>query len=263
MESLLIPTVHVPVLNWTHTKTRKLLTPKLIYKSSSTSELRIQQPTHHHKAALWQLPIGRGSCLQLHQSASSSVFTIAILGFQPLTGLSVRPEHRLAFPGAIVRWAASFASHRPPDKFLDPLLVLQLRKGIMKKCILLSITFFFIVYSFHCRTLSGRTIFITGASRGIGEAIALRCAQDGANIVIAAKTAEPHPKLPGTIYTVARESMYDLILMHISFSLEVKLLQTCSVRIRYLPSAMSHIDAQTLMIRIINSETIFINIYWQ
>ena len=47
VESLLIPTVCVPVPNWTHTKTRKLLTPKLIYKSSSTSELRIQQPTHH------------------------------------------------------------------------------------------------------------------------------------------------------------------------------------------------------------------------
>jgi len=58
-----------------------------------------------------------------------------------------------------------------------------------------------------CRSLSGRTIFITGASRGIGKAIALRCATDGANIVIAAKTAEPHPKLPGTIYTAAKESM--------------------------------------------------------
>jgi len=52
-------------------------------------------------------------------------------------------------------------------------------------------------------TLQGKTIFITGASRGIGEAIALRCARDGANIIIAAKTAEPHPKLPGTIHTVA------------------------------------------------------------
>ena len=54
-------------------------------------------------------------------------------------------------------------------------------------------------------TLSGKTIFITGASRGIGKAIALRAAQEGANIVIAAKTAEPHPKLPGTIYTAAQE----------------------------------------------------------
>jgi citronellol/citronellal dehydrogenase len=54
-------------------------------------------------------------------------------------------------------------------------------------------------------TLKGKTIFITGASRGIGRSIALRCAQDGANIVIAAKTAEPHPKLSGTIHTVARE----------------------------------------------------------
>lgn len=53
--------------------------------------------------------------------------------------------------------------------------------------------------------LAGRTIFITGASRGIGKAIALKAAKDGANIVIAAKTAEPHPKLPGTIYTAAKE----------------------------------------------------------
>ena len=50
-------------------------------------------------------------------------------------------------------------------------------------------------------------MFITGASRGIGKAIALKCARDGANIVIAAKTAEPNPKLPGTIYTAAKESM--------------------------------------------------------
>lgn len=53
--------------------------------------------------------------------------------------------------------------------------------------------------------LAGRTVFITGASRGIGKAIALKAARDGANIVIAAKTAEPHPKLPGTIYTAAKE----------------------------------------------------------
>lgn len=53
--------------------------------------------------------------------------------------------------------------------------------------------------------LTGKTIFITGASRGIGRAIALRAARSGANVVIAAKTARPHPKLPGTIYTVAEE----------------------------------------------------------
>ncbi len=54
-------------------------------------------------------------------------------------------------------------------------------------------------------TLRGKTLFITGASRGIGKAIALRAAADGANIVVAAKTAEPHPKLPGTIHTAAGE----------------------------------------------------------
>ena len=73
------------------------------------------------------------------------------------------------------------------------------------------------LYSFHffsctyCysgvshRALAGRTLFITGASRGIGKAIAIKAARDGANVVIAAKTTEPHPKLPGTIYTAAKE----------------------------------------------------------
>jgi len=54
-------------------------------------------------------------------------------------------------------------------------------------------------------TLRGKTLFITGASRGIGKAIALRAARDGANIAIVAKTTEPHPKLPGTIHTAAEE----------------------------------------------------------
>jgi citronellol/citronellal dehydrogenase len=54
-------------------------------------------------------------------------------------------------------------------------------------------------------SLSGKTLFITGASRGIGLAIALKAARDGANVVVAAKTADPHPKLPGTIYTAADE----------------------------------------------------------
>ncbi len=54
-------------------------------------------------------------------------------------------------------------------------------------------------------SLKGKTIFITGASRGIGLAIGLRCAKDGANVVIAAKTTDPHPKLPGTIHTAAAE----------------------------------------------------------
>src|ERR671938_357277 len=52
-------------------------------------------------------------------------------------------------------------------------------------------------------TLAGKTLFITGASRGIGLAIALRAARDGANVAIVAKTSEPHPKLPGTIHTAA------------------------------------------------------------
>jgi citronellol/citronellal dehydrogenase len=54
-------------------------------------------------------------------------------------------------------------------------------------------------------SLKGKTLFISGGSRGIGLAIALRAAQDGANVIIAAKTAEPHAKLPGTIYSAAEE----------------------------------------------------------
>ena len=54
-------------------------------------------------------------------------------------------------------------------------------------------------------SLKGKTLFITGASRGIGLAIAKRAAQDGANIVIVAKTSDPNPKLPGTIYSAAKE----------------------------------------------------------
>jgi citronellol/citronellal dehydrogenase len=54
-------------------------------------------------------------------------------------------------------------------------------------------------------SLAGKTLFVTGGSRGIGLAIAKRAAQDGANVVIAAKTSEPHPALPGTIHTAAAE----------------------------------------------------------
>ena len=53
--------------------------------------------------------------------------------------------------------------------------------------------------------LAGRTLFITGGSRGVGLAIAVRAARDGANVALMAKTAEPHPKLPGTVYTAAEE----------------------------------------------------------
>src|SRR5688572_2847331 len=54
-------------------------------------------------------------------------------------------------------------------------------------------------------SLSGRVMFISGASRGIGLAIATRAARDGAKVALVAKTAEPHPKLPGTVYTAAEE----------------------------------------------------------
>jgi citronellol/citronellal dehydrogenase len=53
-------------------------------------------------------------------------------------------------------------------------------------------------------SLSGKTLIMSGGSRGIGEAIAVRAAKDGANVALLAKTAEPHPKLPGTIYTAAK-----------------------------------------------------------
>lgn len=60
-------------------------------------------------------------------------------------------------------------------------------------------------------------MFITGASRGIGKAIALKAARDGANIIVAAKTAEAHPKLPGTIYTAAKESEFCIIYIKSKF----------------------------------------------
>ena len=54
-------------------------------------------------------------------------------------------------------------------------------------------------------SLKGKTLFISGASRGIGKAIALRAARDGANVAVVAKTSEPHPKLPGTVFSAAEE----------------------------------------------------------
>ena len=54
-------------------------------------------------------------------------------------------------------------------------------------------------------SLKGKTLFVSGGSRGIGLAIALRAARDGANVALIAKTAEPHPKLEGTVYTAAEQ----------------------------------------------------------
>lgn len=65
--------------------------------------------------------------------------------------------------------------------------------------------------------LKGKTIIITGASRGIGRAMAVKFARDGANLVVAAKTAEPHPKLPGTIYTLSK---YGMTMLNLGMSAE-------------------------------------------
>ena len=54
-------------------------------------------------------------------------------------------------------------------------------------------------------SLNKKTLFITGASRGIGKAIALRAAKDGANVVVAAKTYQPHPRLPGTVHSAIED----------------------------------------------------------
>ena len=64
------------------------------------------------------------------------------------------------------------------------------------------------------RAFLGKTVFVTGGSRGIGKAIALKIARDGANVVIAAKTTEKHPKLEGTIYTAAKEGNFMDYSMH-------------------------------------------------
>ena len=86
------------------------------------------------------------------------------------------------------------------------------------------------IYFCTYRKLAGKTIFISGASRGIGKAIALKAAKDGANIVIAAKTAQAHPKLLGTIYTAAKEGCECIcdILFGESFFIVVVYIMYCS-----------------------------------
>jgi len=65
--------------------------------------------------------------------------------------------------------------------------------------------------------LAGKTLFITGASRGIGRAIALKAAKDGANIAIAARTSEPSEKLPDTIFSTAAQSTHNLFSTWVTF----------------------------------------------
>src|ERR1019366_1227226 len=100
-----------------------------------------------------------------------------------------RPERSL--PPRLRRRPAGHPARRDPRQRLT-VPPLAARRASMRAPMTLS-------------TLRGKTLFITGASRGIGKAIGLRAARDGANIVTAAKTAEPHPKLAGTIYTAAEE----------------------------------------------------------
>ena len=64
-------------------------------------------------------------------------------------------------------------------------------------------------------SLKGNTMFITGASRGIGKAIAMRAAREGANIAVVAKTKEPHPKLPGTVFTAVEDNLSEEKVLHV------------------------------------------------
>jgi citronellol/citronellal dehydrogenase len=76
-------------------------------------------------------------------------------------------------------------------------------------------------------SLKNKTLFVSGASRGIGLAIAKKAAADGANVILAAKTAEPHPKLPGTIYTAAAETnkvLFFRLFIFISFKMKLSLI---------------------------------------
>lgn len=90
--------------------------------------------------------------------------------------------------------------------------------------------------------LKNRVVFITGASRGIGKACALACAQAGADIVVAAKTAEPNPKLPGTIYETA-EAVKALGRRCLPIQLDVRDADACEAAITQTVSTFGRIDA--------------------
>src|SRR5579871_933886 len=89
--------------------------------------------------------------------------------------------------------------------------------------------------------LRDRVVFITGASRGVGAAVALRCAQEGADIVIAAKTAEPHPKLVGTIHETHRE-VEQLGRRALAISLDVRDAEACEKAVASAIDFFGHID---------------------
>jgi citronellol/citronellal dehydrogenase len=125
-----------------------------------------------------------GNNLCTYDSVSLLLF-IGALGLRKILSLQQHPQ--------TMRRAAVLQSHTVPSLSKMPGWAMHRVERIDKNLLL------------ENRSLKGKTLFITGASRGIGLAIALRAAKDGANIVVAAKTDVENPKLPGTIYSAAKE----------------------------------------------------------